>query len=68
MHRLLLGADDFYADLFRSMTVPYVPVEWRKDEAQRGLAGERRAAGPCPPTINLYRVRGHLIANLDRSR
>ena len=32
MHRLLLGADDFYADLFRSMTVPYVPVEWRKDE------------------------------------
>jgi multifunctional 2-oxoglutarate metabolism enzyme len=32
MHRLLLGEDDFYADLFRSMTVPYVPVQWRKDE------------------------------------
>ena len=32
MHRLLLGEDDFYAELFRSMTVPYVPVLWRKDE------------------------------------
>src|SRR5829696_7888756 len=32
MHRLLLGENDFYADLFRAMTVPYVPVQWHKDE------------------------------------
>ena len=32
MHRLLLGEDDFYGELFRAMTVPYVPVEWHQDE------------------------------------
>jgi multifunctional 2-oxoglutarate metabolism enzyme len=66
MHRLLLGADDFYADLFRSMTVPYVPVEWRKDEkpGEDSLESAEKQ-GRVLQLINLYRVRGHLIANLD---
>src|ERR687892_890882 len=29
---LLLGDEDFYEDVFASMGVPYVAVEWRKDE------------------------------------
>jgi 2-oxoglutarate decarboxylase len=66
MHRLLLGADDFYAELFRSMTVPYVPVQWRKDEkpSEDSLERVEKQAGVLQ-LINLYRVRGHLIANLD---
>src|SRR5215211_8130961 len=66
MHRLLLGADDFYADLFRSMTVPYVPVAWRKDEkpSEDSLESAEKQ-GRVLQLINLYRVRGHLIANLD---
>jgi 2-oxoglutarate decarboxylase len=66
MHRLLLGADDFYAELFQSMTVPYVPVQWRKDEkpSEDSLESVEKQAGVLQ-LINLYRVRGHLIANLD---
>ena len=66
MHRLLLGADDFYGELFRAMTVPYVPVEWHKDEkpSEDSLEGIEKQASVLQ-LINLYRVRGHLIANLD---
>jgi multifunctional 2-oxoglutarate metabolism enzyme len=66
MHRLLLGEDDFYAGLFRAMTVPYVPVPWHKDEkpSQDSLESVEKQAGVLQ-LINLYRVRGHLIANLD---
>jgi multifunctional 2-oxoglutarate metabolism enzyme len=66
MHRLLLGEDDFYADVFASMTVPYVPVQWHKDIRPSGdslEAVEKQAR--VLQLINLYRVRGHLIANLD---
>jgi multifunctional 2-oxoglutarate metabolism enzyme len=66
LHRLLLGEDDFYAELFRSMTVPYVPVLWRKDEkpSEDSLESVEKQARVLQ-LINLYRVRGHLIANLD---
>ncbi|HEY6708614.1 MAG TPA: multifunctional oxoglutarate decarboxylase/oxoglutarate dehydrogenase thiamine pyrophosphate-binding subunit/dihydrolipoyllysine-residue succinyltransferase subunit, partial [Actinomycetota bacterium] len=66
MHRLLLGEDDFYAELFRSMTVPYVPVLWRKDErpSEDSLESVEKQAHVLQ-LINMYRVRGHLIANLD---
>ncbi|HEV3505943.1 MAG TPA: multifunctional oxoglutarate decarboxylase/oxoglutarate dehydrogenase thiamine pyrophosphate-binding subunit/dihydrolipoyllysine-residue succinyltransferase subunit, partial [Actinomycetes bacterium] len=66
VHRLLLGEDDFYAGLFRAMTVPYVPVQWHKDEKPPSdtlEAVEKQAR--VLQLINLYRVRGHLIANLD---
>ncbi len=66
LHRLLLGADDFYGEMFRAMTVPYVPVEWHKDEkpSEDSLEGIEKQASVLQ-LINLYRVRGHLIANLD---
>jgi len=66
MHRLLLGEDDFYGDLFRAMTVPYVPVRWHKDEkpSADSLESIEKQASVLQ-LINLYRVRGHLIANLD---
>src|SRR5215216_4295055 len=66
VHRLLLGEDDFYEDLFASMTVPYVPVHWRTDhraDEDRLEAVEKQAC--VLQLINMYRVRGHLIANLD---
>ncbi|HYN18137.1 MAG TPA: 2-oxo acid dehydrogenase subunit E2, partial [Actinomycetes bacterium] len=58
MHRLLLGDDDFYADLFASMTVPYVPVQWHKDEkpGRDSLEAVEKQAGVLQ-LINLYRVR-----------
>ena len=67
---LLTGADGFYDDLFESMGVPYEPVRWQVDsnagdgtdegEHQRLVKQVRVQA-----LINMYRVRGHLIAHLD---
>src|SRR6266540_4350697 len=63
---LLLGADGFYDELFRSVGVPYVAVAWRADRraAPDSLdLAEKQAR--IYQLINIYRVRGHLIANLD---
>jgi multifunctional 2-oxoglutarate metabolism enzyme len=66
VHRLLLGEDDFYGRLFASMTVPYVPVQWRTDHrtGEDALEAVEKQARVLQ-LINMYRVRGHLIANLD---
>src|SRR6266511_3562190 len=66
MHRLLLGEDGFYDEVFRSVGVPYVAVRWLPDRhAGRDSLemGEKQAR--VYQLINMYRVRGHLIANLD---
>ncbi|MFP5318060.1 MAG: multifunctional oxoglutarate decarboxylase/oxoglutarate dehydrogenase thiamine pyrophosphate-binding subunit/dihydrolipoyllysine-residue succinyltransferase subunit [Acidimicrobiia bacterium] len=66
MHELLLGADDFYGDVFRSVNVPYEPVKWRPDRNPRPHDEAARAKQVHVQTlINMYRVRGHLIADLD---
>ncbi|HJT37569.1 MAG TPA: 2-oxo acid dehydrogenase subunit E2, partial [Actinomycetota bacterium] len=66
VHDLLLGNDDFYDDIFRSMQVPYVPVRWLQDRnpSQDSVEAEAKQARVLQ-LINAYRVRGHLIAPLD---
>jgi 2-oxoglutarate dehydrogenase E1 component len=66
MHDLLLGNDDFYDDIFASLGVPYEPARWSVDN--RGLENATDAQNKViavQQLINMYRVRGHLIANLD---
>jgi 2-oxoglutarate decarboxylase len=63
---LLLGGDDFYGEVFRSVGVPYVPVAWHSD--RRAAPDSLELASKQAriyQLINMYRVRGHLIANLD---
>ncbi len=69
VHQLLLGEDDFYDEVFDSLHIPYEPVRWNRDESPRVLTGQgdsnaekQIAVGRL---INQYRVRGHLIANLN---
>ena len=66
MHELLLGEDDFYVDVFRSMGIPYEAVRWRRDvnPVDREAAMLEKQA-KVNQLINQYRVRGHLIADLD---
>jgi 2-oxoglutarate dehydrogenase E1 component len=66
LHGLLLGEAGFYDDVFRSMHVPYVPVRWMRDTrpAADSLEATSKQARVLQ-LINMYRVRGHLIANLD---
>jgi multifunctional 2-oxoglutarate metabolism enzyme len=69
IHDLLLGADDFYEDVFQAMGVPYEPVHWRPDvnpiDNER-VKSEKQVH--VQTLINMYRVRGHLIADLDPLR
>ncbi len=66
IEQLLLGEDGFYEDVFRSMGVPYVPVEWRADAKPKPESIERdEQLMRLRHLIQMYRVRGHLIADLD---
>ena len=65
---LLMGKDAFYDELFLSMGVPYEPVRWRRDinpSAGEGDTGRLAKQVHVQTLINMYRVRGHLIADLD---
>jgi 2-oxoglutarate dehydrogenase E1 component len=71
VHELLLGADAFYDDIYRDLRIPYAPVAWAKDRHRLNLGSTsdtdeivaREAA--ALQMINAYRVRGHLLADLD---
>ena len=66
VHELLLGADDFYGTIFRSLGVPYEAVQWRRDvnpvDREDAMLAKQMAVDTL---IRVYRVRGHLIADLD---
>jgi 2-oxoglutarate dehydrogenase E1 component len=66
VHDLLLGADGFYDDVFHSLGVPYEPARWNPDHsALADPATQNDKIVHVHTLINMYRVRGHLIANLD---
>jgi multifunctional 2-oxoglutarate metabolism enzyme len=66
VHQLLLGADGFYDEIFQSLRVPYEPVRWRIDSSPENDAeDEVDKQARVFQLINIYRVRGHLIADLD---
>ncbi|MCB9879558.1 MAG: multifunctional oxoglutarate decarboxylase/oxoglutarate dehydrogenase thiamine pyrophosphate-binding subunit/dihydrolipoyllysine-residue succinyltransferase subunit [Planctomycetes bacterium] len=70
MHRLLLGEEGFYEEIFRAMKVPYRPVQSSVDRrpplgsSLREAENLERAAGVMT-YIRSYRVRGHVLADLD---
>ena len=61
VHELLLGADGFYEEIFRSIGVPYEAAQWRRDvnpvdqqqrharEADAGRPARQRAPRARPP-------------------
>src|SRR3954470_15349097 len=66
IHDLLLGAHDFYDDIFGSFGVPYEPARWTTDISPLDdETTHNEKVVHVHQLINMYRVRGHLIANLD---
>ncbi len=66
VHELLLGDDDFYGNVFRSLGVPYEAVAWRRDDNPvEREASMLEKQMHTQTLINMHRVRGHLIADLD---
>ncbi len=63
---LLMGEDDFYGGIFRAIGVPYEAVRWRQDSnpVEKDEAFLQKQIH-VQTLINMYRVRGHLIADLD---
>jgi 2-oxoglutarate dehydrogenase E1 component len=66
----LMGGHDFYDQVFESLEIPYEPVRWQKDlnvSDDEGTGDHLRAIKQIhvQTLINMYRVRGHLIAHLD---
>ncbi|HEX5050674.1 MAG TPA: multifunctional oxoglutarate decarboxylase/oxoglutarate dehydrogenase thiamine pyrophosphate-binding subunit/dihydrolipoyllysine-residue succinyltransferase subunit [Planctomycetota bacterium] len=70
MHKLLLGEHGFYDEVFQSLKVPYRPVRNSVDRrpplgsSLREAENLERAAG-LMTYIRSYRVRGHVLADLD---
>ncbi|MDA4894309.1 multifunctional oxoglutarate decarboxylase/oxoglutarate dehydrogenase thiamine pyrophosphate-binding subunit/dihydrolipoyllysine-residue succinyltransferase subunit [Streptomyces sp. MS2A] len=64
VHELLLGQRDFYEDIFRALRIPYAPIQWADDIAV-DLAERIDKTARVQELINSYRVRGHLMADVD---
>ncbi len=69
LHELLIGEHGFYDEVFDSLAVPYQPARWHEDlnpfsraDGERGRLVKQAAVQSL---INIYRVRGHLMADLD---
>ncbi len=69
VHELLVGEHEFYDEVFSSLGVPYNPARWHKDinpvGSSDGVHGRLVKQAKVQQLVNMYRVRGHLIANLD---
>ncbi|WP_287933427.1 multifunctional oxoglutarate decarboxylase/oxoglutarate dehydrogenase thiamine pyrophosphate-binding subunit/dihydrolipoyllysine-residue succinyltransferase subunit, partial [Arthrobacter sp.] len=64
VHQLLLGAQNFYDEIFESLRIPYEPVRWSPD-LQVDPADEINKVARIQQLIHSYRVRGHLMADTD---
>ncbi len=67
---MLRGQHEFYDDIFADLCIPYRPYRWAMDVNPAILGEERhrdevRKQARVFELINAYRVRGHLIANID---
>ena len=64
VHGLLLGEEDFYDEIFRSLRIPYEPIRWAKDIAT-SHDDEISKQARILELIHAYRVRGHMMADTD---
>lgn len=67
---LLLGKDGFYEEIFDSLKIPSRPMQWESDYQPGGFeqstnTDEITKQAKVLQLINMYRVRGHLLADLD---
>ncbi len=70
IQELLLGEEEFYDQIFTDLKIPYHPIRWTPDRnpALFGMSSQREETekqARVLQLINAYRVRGHLIADLN---
>jgi len=71
LHSLLNGEEDFYDKIFADLEIPYEPIPYGEDKYSGPYSGkantleqDARAIGVWR-IINMYRMRGHVLADLD---
>ena len=64
VHQYLLGEGNFYDDIFRSLHIPYEPIHWANDIAT-SHDDELDKTARVQEMIHAFRVRGHLLADVD---
>ncbi|MGA3023464.1 MAG: multifunctional oxoglutarate decarboxylase/oxoglutarate dehydrogenase thiamine pyrophosphate-binding subunit/dihydrolipoyllysine-residue succinyltransferase subunit [Bryobacteraceae bacterium] len=71
LQELLEGEDGFYEQIYADIHVPFKPVRWEVDKREKiaapGLsrADESAKQAAVLQLVRVYRVRGHLMAQLD---
>ena len=64
IHELLLGGDNFYEKVFRSLRIPYEPIQWSADISASHETDLDKTVR-VQEVIHAYRVRGHLMADIN---
>jgi 2-oxoglutarate decarboxylase len=64
IHERLIGEHGFYQDIFAALRIPYDPIHWAADISV-DLADNVDKAARVQEIINAFRVRGHLMADID---
>jgi 2-oxoglutarate decarboxylase len=64
VHQLLIGEQHFYEEIFAALRVPSDPIHWAQD-INVDLADHVSKTARVQELINAYRVRGHLLADMD---
>jgi len=64
VHELLTGQRGFYEGIFAALRIPYAPIHWGND-INVDLAERVDKTARVQELINSFRVRGHLMADID---
>ncbi|HMS43780.1 MAG TPA: multifunctional oxoglutarate decarboxylase/oxoglutarate dehydrogenase thiamine pyrophosphate-binding subunit/dihydrolipoyllysine-residue succinyltransferase subunit, partial [Pyrinomonadaceae bacterium] len=70
MHEFIVGQENFYEEIFTDLGINYPPMRWAQD-FNPSLFGSNQAAEQAEKQanvlqlINAYRIRGHLLADID---
>ncbi|GAA5039242.1 multifunctional oxoglutarate decarboxylase/oxoglutarate dehydrogenase thiamine pyrophosphate-binding subunit/dihydrolipoyllysine-residue succinyltransferase subunit [Microbacterium fluvii] len=64
VHELLIGQRGFYEGIYSSLRIPYAPIHWASD-INVDLAERVDKTARVQELINSFRVRGHLMADID---
>ncbi|WP_458041129.1 MULTISPECIES: multifunctional oxoglutarate decarboxylase/oxoglutarate dehydrogenase thiamine pyrophosphate-binding subunit/dihydrolipoyllysine-residue succinyltransferase subunit [Bacteria] len=64
VHERLTGQHHFYDDIFAALRIPYAPIHWAAD-INVDIAERIDKQARVQELINSFRVRGHLMADID---
>jgi len=64
IHERLIGQHSFYENIFAALRIPYDPIHWAADISV-DVADNVNKTARVQELINSFRVRGHLMADVD---